>query len=345
MTSTIPWPSAVKVASRIAGTYPLADSYHSLVLADEAPRLVARAAELVQAETGLAGDGVPQVEVTDRPGWIERNLEFFALLLQPAEEAIAERLGGDGEGGRLASSLIAAEMGALLGVMARRVLGQYELVLPSSDSGDVIYLVAPNILSLEREHQFKPSEFRFWLALHEATHRSQFVGVPWMQDYFFSLVKDLVATAKPESGRLTRLIGEVRSASAEGRPLVGDNGLLGVFATPDQRSLLDRVQALMSLLEGHGHVVMDRIGARTLVTQQRMSNLLKARRKDPRTAAFMKLTGLDMKMKQYEVGESFVKAIEKRAGWDTLDAAWEGPDFLPTRAEIEDPESWLSRIG
>lgn len=344
MTSAIRWESAAKVASRVAGSYPLAESYHAAALAAQAPDLVHRAAAMVAEETGLDGDGQPDVAVIDRRQWVDRNLAFFSALVEPAQRAIEEKL-GEHTTSALSQQLISAEMGALLGVVARRVLGQYELVLPSADTGDTVYLVAPNILSLERQHQFRPSEFRFWLALHEATHRLQFVGVPWMQDYFFGLIQELVSMAKPDPGRLARLIAEVRRAGAAGEPLIGEAGLLGLFATPEQRDSIDRVQALMALLEGHGHVVMDRIGARLLVTQNRMSNLLKSRRKDPRMAVFMRLTGMEMKLRQYELGERFVKAIERRAGWQALDAAWESPDQLPTRAEIEDPEGWLGRVG
>ncbi len=344
-TSTIPWHTAARIASRVAGTYPLAEGYHGRALEEQAPGIVRRAASMVEEETGLTGGGEPEVAVVGRPVWVERNLSFFAELLEPAERQLAETLAEGGTRGALSRRFMAAEMGALLGVLSRRVLGQYELVLPSDDRGDVVFLLAPNILSLERQHQFKPSEFRFWLALHEATHRLQFVGVPWMRDYFFGLVKELVSLAKPEGSRLARLVADFRDATSEGRPLIGESGLLGLMATPTQRDHLDKVQALMSLLEGHGHVVMDRIGARELVSQARMSALLKRRRNDPRTAALLKLTGMEMKLKQYELGESFVKRVEARAGWSTLDLAWTSPETLPTRAEIDHPDTWLARVA
>ncbi len=351
MSDGIPWPLAARVAERMAGGYPLGASYHESLLRIQAPEFVARAGELVVAETGLTGVGAPTVEVVSRADWTRRNLAFFSRLLGPAEERLAARFRETGPAGKIASRasgrLVAAEMGALLGVMARRVLGQYELVLPSGeeDNGDVVYLVGENVLSMERTHQFRPVEFRFWLALHECTHRMQFVGIPWLREYFLDLIQQLVATAQPEPGRFGRLANELREAAAEGRPLVGEAGLLGLFASPDQRGLLDRVQALMSLLEGHGHVVMDRIGERVLVSQKRMSDTLKRRRRDPRTAAFYRLTGLEMKLRQYELGERFVRGVEKAAGWGALEHAWRGPDQLPSKDEIEHPERWLARVG
>jgi len=220
-------------------------------------------------------------------------------------------------------------------------------VLPTSDggSGDTVMFVGANLLALERKFEFRPAEFRFWVALHECTHRAQFRGVPWLRDYFLGLVQELVATAVPEPGRMKRVAAEIKVAAGSGDPLIDERGLFGIFATPAQREVIDRVQALMSLLEGHGHVVMDRIGARELITQQRMSEILKMRRQDPRTATFMRLIGLEMKLRQYEAGAAFIGGIERHAGWSTLDHAWESPETLPTREEIDNPVRWLERVG
>jgi coenzyme F420 biosynthesis associated uncharacterized protein len=238
-----------------------------------------------------------------------------------------------------------AEVGALVGILSRKVLGQYELVVPSDDAGtDTVMFVGGNVLAMERRYEFRPDEFRFWVALHEVTHRLQFTGIPWMQDHFMGLVHDLVESSLPDTAQPSRL-AELRHAAREGRPLMDDSGLLGMLASPTQRRLLDEVQALMSLLEGHGHVVMDRIGSRTLVTQDRMSRVLKGRRADPRMKAFLRLTGLEMKMKQYELGERFIEEVERHAGFEALDRAWSGPEHLPTLDEIKHPQRWLARVA
>ena len=347
-TGTINWSLASPVANRVAGTYPLADTYHTAQLQNTLPDIVRRAAVMVTAETGLSTPGDPDVLVVSRADWANRNLATFSHLLAPLESKIAEKLEESGSKGAptiLARQVVAIETGALLGFLARRVLGQYELVLPTGDKGDVVAVVGANVLGLERQQQLKPSDFRFWIALHEATHRAQFVGVPWIRSYFLSLVTELVGSAAPTPGRIGRLVAEVVDAGRQGRPLIDDTGLLGLLATPEQRQTIDRVQALMSLLEGHGHVVMDRIGSRVLTTQARMSSILKARRADPRTAAFFRLTGMEMKMRQYEMGEKFIAGVEKESGWSALDKAWLGPEWLPTLPEIEQPTTWLQRVA
>ena len=344
--TSIHWPLAARVAGGMAGTHPLEGTYHFAALARRAPELVERAAVLVAAETGLPWVGSPEVRVVTRVEWAEANISSFGRLLAPAE---AKLNGGAGRGlgGKIGSRVLAAEVGALVGVLAKRVLGQYELVLPAGDdaAGDTILFAGANVLQMERQHEFRPEEFRFWVALHECTHRLQFTGVPWMRPHFTALVDELVAAAEPEPGRMQRLADEMRQASREGRPLVDESGLMGLLATPDQRRLIERVQALMALLEGHGHVIMDRIGARELVSQDRMSRVLKQRRQDPRARAFFRLTGLEMKMKQYDLGQRFILGVERRAGFAALDAAWSGPEALPTLEEISHPQQWLARVG
>ncbi len=340
----VQWSLVSRVAARLAGRYPLEGTYHEARFAAQAPGLVRRATELVTAETGLPAVGQPDVSVVTRSEWAEANVEAFGLLLAPAQERLGEQ---SGIGASVAGRVVAVELGAVLGMLSRRVLGQYELVLPTVDGdvGDTVMFVGANVLALERQFEFRPSEFRFWVALHECTHRAQFVGVPWLRGYFLGLVEELVATAKPEPGRIQRVTAEIRRAAASGEPIIDERGLFGVFASPVQREVIDRVQALMSLLEGHGHVVMDRIGARELVSQRRMSEVLKIRRQDPRTAMFMRIVGMEMKLRQYEAGASFIAGVERHAGWGALDTAWRAPENLPTLDEIDNPVRWLERVG
>jgi coenzyme F420 biosynthesis associated uncharacterized protein len=342
--SHVRWATVTKVAERLSGSYPLEGTYHEARLAAQAPGLVRRAAALVTDETGLSSQGDPDVAVVSRSEWVRANIDSFGVLLGPAEERLEEQ---SGLGGAVASRIVAIELGAVLGLLSRRVLGQYELVLPTADGerGDTVMFVGANLLAMERQFEFRPSEFRFWVALHECTHRAQFVGVPWLRDYFLGLVAELVATAAPEPGRIQRVTAELREASASGQPLMDERGLFGIFATPAQRDTIDKVQALMSLLEGHGHVVMDRIGARELQTQRRMSEVLKMRRQDPRTAMFMRMVGLEMKLRQYEAGARFIKGVERHAGWEALDRAWESEANLPSLAEIDNPVRWLERVA
>jgi coenzyme F420 biosynthesis associated uncharacterized protein len=333
---------------RIAGTYPLAETYHTAALQHEMEQVTDEVSEIVPEATGLTLSGTPSTVVIDRTEWIDRNVSAFSHLTEPARQQIEERMSDTAAGqgaAAFAEKVMQAETRAVLSVLSRKVLGQYELVLPTGEAGDMVAYVGPNIMQLERNHQFTPSEFRFWVALHEMTHRAQFQGIPWMRDYFLSLVHELVSSARTEPGRFGKVMDELNARRASGRPLIDERGIFGLFATTEQNAVVDKIQALMSLLEGHGHVVMDRLGAEHLRSQQRMSRILKGRRQDKRTAAFFRLTGLEMKLKQYKMGERFVLAIEREAGWETVNVAFRGAGSLPTLDEIDEPKRWLTRVA
>ena len=101
----------------------------------------------------------------------------------------------------------------------------------------------------------------------------------------------------------------------------------------------------MSLLEGHGNSVMNRLGREHVAGQARMARVLQARRQSTGAAAFLqKLVGLESKMRQYEIGEAFVAAVEREAGPHGIDAAWRGPECLPTIDELRQPQEWLARV-
>lgn len=340
MNSTDPWPFAGRVAGIVAGNTPLAASYLVDHLSADLGGIVSRASELVEEETGLRPSGTPEVAVVDRRQWVERNVASFRRLLAPLEDTDRRGVGSD-----LGPRVVGGEAGILLGMLSRRVLGQYQLVLPGESDTDVVSFVAPNLLALERAHQFRPAELRMWIALHESAHRVQFLAVPWMRQYFVGLVTDLTTSALPRAGRLAVAVDQVRSARQRGAPVVGERGLLGLVAGPDEHATLDRVQALMTVLEGHGHAVMNRLGARLLVSQPRMASILDARQGDARLSVLLRLLGLEMKYRQYRDGERFIATVERTAGWAAVGRVWDAPEALPTLAEIAEPTLWLDRVA
>ncbi len=55
-------------------------------------------------------------------------------------------------------------------------------------------------------------------------------------------------------------MGRVTDSIRGGHNPLDDGGLAALFASPEQKAVLDQVGGLMSLLEGHGDVTMDRAG-------------------------------------------------------------------------------------
>jgi putative hydrolase len=131
-----------------------------------------------------------------------------------------------------------------------------------------------------------------------------------------------------------------------GRNPLDQGGLVALFASDEQRDVLGQIQSLMSLLEGHGNYVMSELGRRHVQGEERMARVLSERRLRTGVGAQVhKLLGLDAKMRQYEIGERFVRAVIAEAGPSGLDAAWRDPGSLPRVEELERPHDWLDRVG
>ncbi len=250
----------------------------------------------------------------------------------------------------LSPKVAGAEVGGLLGWMSGRVLGQYDLLIIEDErpeDQDWVYYVGPNIAALEERHSFPAEEFRLWIAVHECTHRAQFTGVPWLRPYFLSLVNELLDNVDPDP---KKALDTIRDAIADRRsgqgPSLKDGGLATLFASPEQRKTLDKVTGLMSLLEGHGDITMDRAANHLIPSQERFHKVLSERRKNASglSKVIQRLTGMEAKLAQYEEGEQFIHAVEAAGGRDLFDEVWAGPENLPTIEEIRTPDLWIARI-
>ena len=349
MTQTVDWALAERVAVRVAGEEPFAASYHYDSLAPDFQELAAQAERLVGEATGLwSAAGPARARVTDRPAWIRANIASFQRLLRPLTDRLGQRLHG-GSAAAVTRKLTALEVGALLGWMSTRVLGQYDLLIIEDEDPheqDLVYFVGPNVLALEKRFSFPPREFRLWLALHEVTHRVQFTGIPWLREHFLSLVEESLQAVDPDPRRLLESVKELTRPGRHGSSPLDDGGLVGLLASPEQREVLGRIGGLMSLLEGHGDVTMDRAGADRIPSAERFSRVLRERRRTGSAPVrlLQKLIGLEAKLAQYEAGERFIAVVEAAGGTELLDEAWTGPEMLPTLAEIREPQRWIERV-
>lgn len=350
MTEAVSWDLAARVAVRVGGREPFAESYHYSSLSSDFEELTREAEELVAAETGLRSlAGPARARVTDRAGWVAANVASFRRLLRPFTERIEPKL-PDGPLAPVSRGVAGVQIGTVLGWMSTRVLGQYDILLTEDDrpeDQDIVYYVGPNVLRLEKRYAFPPRQFRLWLALHEVTHRVQFTGIPWMHAHFLSLVEQGMDAIDPDPSRFLEALRRAAEEVLAGRNPLGEQGLLGLFAGPDQLGALRQVQALMSLLEGHGDVTMDRAGTGRIPSAGRFSQVLRERRNQAKgaTRLFQQVIGLEAKLRQYAEGERFIEAVEAAGGPEALSLAWRGPEWLPSLEEVRDPERWLTRVG
>ena len=355
----ISWEAAERVATRIAGRQGWLPPGRLRVLEEDFAELTAEAEVLVTEETGLFSLAGPiRARVTDRPGWVVANVASFQRLLRPLahklEVAMAKPPPMLGPLAvrvppHLSRNLSGAQLGLLLGWMSTRVLGQYDQLLiedEAPDDQDIVYYVGHNVIEIEDRYGFQPRQFRLWIALHEVTHRAQFTGVRWLRPHFLGLVHSLLDSVEPDPKRFVEALNRAAGQARDGLNPLDEGGLVALLASPEQRMALDGIGGLMSLLEGHGNVVMNRAAQKRVPQAQRFARTLNQRRERRGAAKVVSsLVGLDAKLKQYEQGERFVNAVELAGGRELFELVWQGPEWLPALTEIREPSRWIERAG
>ncbi len=280
-----------------------------------------------------------RVRVVGRYGFIDQNVSMMRRMLRPIEE----RQGGwaalrPSPLMRVPSSLY---IGTLLGFMARRVLGQYDpvLTIPSgadSTEGGVeplptpaLLIVEPNVRRFSESSELPIDSLRRWLMLHELTHAWQFELHPWLREY------------------LGTMVGELSRVPGGGKGLGLEELMQTARSLRPQLLLVGKVQAVMTVLEGHGNYVMREAGRRHFPDFDTLDDAFR-RRHDPPQATerlLLWISGIAFKLQQYQQGERFLRMVHEAAGQAGLDRIWTGPESLPGWSEVRHPEQWLRRTG
>jgi coenzyme F420 biosynthesis associated uncharacterized protein len=294
------------------------------------------------------------VHVLDRREWIAANLANVQDLLGPLEEVYQRmaRLQDEIVPGLryLGRTAVSGEVGVMLGYLGRRVLGQFDisvLVGEAIPPGRLLF-VQPNIQHVERQLGLPAEDFRRWLVLHEATHAHEFENHPWIRRYLSDTVRAYLETVAQDLGRLT---GQLKTAKAFlGRvvdQLRQGSSLFEALLTPEQRRLVARLQALMCLLEGYSNHLMNTVGRVMLPHYQLIQTRVEARQRQrsPAEELFLRLTGLQLKLDQYALGERFVRDVAQARGIAFVNLAWQGPEYLPTMDEVREPDRWVRRVA
>lgn len=252
--------------------------------------------------------------------------------------------------GTLNQKVLSAEVGLLLGYLARKVLGQYDLTLLGREpvSAGKLYYVEPNIRAAEQLLGLPPNDFRMWLALHEVTHAFEFEAHPWLREHFNAMLERYFGFLKEDAQHLRATgFSGLRTYVERIREGTGESGSwLESVMSAEQRQLFTEMQATMCIIEGYSNHVMNAVG-RTLLPNYELISRRFSERQQNRTQAdrlLAKLTGLDVKMEQYRLGEEFIDFVVEARGHDFARRVWDGPDFLPTMTEIKQPQRWLDRL-
>jgi coenzyme F420 biosynthesis associated uncharacterized protein len=316
--------------------------------------LVGRAVPLIEEYTHTAFPrNLNTVNAVSRIEWVDANISSFQQLFEPIERLNREAIKkssplSQAVMGSANQLLVSGELGLLLGYLARRVLGQYDLSLLGKEvvTTGRVYFVEPNINGVCQALNLPGDEFRLWIALHETTHAFEFESHPWVRQHFnsilekyFSYITDDFSNMR-NNGGLNGFVQRIRANSDQG------GAWLERIMTPEQRALFLELQALMSIVEGYSNHIMNAVGSKLMPNYEQIKERVERRQKERSLIdkIFVRLTGLNLKMEQYRLGEIFCDTVVAKKGIDFANLMWERAEYIPTLDEVKKPELWISRV-
>ena len=282
-----------------------------------------------------------QLRVANRAEWIDFNIEGFGALMEPVLKRASA--GADNLTWAIGGATLTAQVGLLLGFLSARVLGQYDTgpLLARERAGEPgkVFFLDGNIVAAAGRIGVPVDGLRLWIVLHEMTHALQFEGYPWLRAHLGDLLEKLIAPLADRLGvrETLRRLSENRRTGARSVELMMNRS---------QRENFDQMQATMSVIEGYSDYVMHNVGKSLVPNYEHLKARMARSRahRPPLETAVFRLTGLDVKLEQYRLGERFADAVARRQGMQGLNRVWERPENLPTLEEVRDPGIWMMRM-
>ncbi|MHB1924260.1 MAG: zinc-dependent metalloprotease [Acidimicrobiales bacterium] len=246
----------------------------------------------------------------------------------------------------LQSAFMGMQCGSMVGSVAQRALGQYDLPIPRP-VGDELLVVTDNVTAFTSDWGLPPDEVRLWICISDVAHHAV-LGRPHVRASLEELLLAYMSGFDPGGVNLEGRLADLDPADPEAlQSVLGDpTALLGEMQTEAQRAILPRLEALVAVIEGYVDHVVDQAGRRLISSYGPLTEALRRRRVERGQGERMveRLFGLALGQGQYDRGTSFVSGVLERAGDTALSRLWTDSHALPTPSELDAPGLWLERI-
>jgi putative hydrolase len=311
---------------------------------------------------------VMQVEVPEREvsvatpeAWAQQTLEAYRPLFTDmatslgrtpdseldTTDPMAQMMAGLGK--MMAPAMLGMAVGSMVGTLARRAFGVYDLPIPRATQE--LVLVPANIDTFAAEWSIDLDELRLWVLAHELAGLT-LLSLPHIADHLRSLVQQHVGAFRPDASALTEKltdldVGDTDPMAAMQRAFSDPELLLGAVRSPEQVELEPLIDAAVAVTIGVIDWTVDAVAVR-LIGGSALTIAEAARRRRAETSPddlfVERLLGIRLGAAQTARGKAFVQGVVDRAGEDALGALFARADEIPTPNEIEAPGLWLARV-
>ena len=355
------WDAARQFAALAAAngaSEPNVDPAVRIQLADLARILEMHVRDLTGLDTAF-----PEITPVARGVWAQRTLEAYRPLFTELAVSLGKRpdAGDDADADPMAAmmsgltqmmapSLMGMAVGSMVGRMAARTFGQYDLPIPRNDT--TLLVVPANIDQFATDWSLPVDEMRLWVLAQELTGHTLF-SIGSLRDQLAGMVRQYVGAFRPDPSAVADRLSSLELSSA-GDPtqamqqLFSDPAvLLGAVQSPEQLAQQPRLDAAVAAVVGYVDYLVDSVAVRVIGGDAlRIAEAVRRRRVEvsPDDMFVERLLGLQLTNDQVQRGKQFAGGVVDRIGEAGLTSLFARPDALPTPAEIDAPGLWIARL-
>ncbi|MEY2711589.1 MAG: hypothetical protein RL487_1372 [Actinomycetota bacterium] len=301
-----------------------------------------------------------EILTTTRALWAHRTLTDLRPLFTDLAAALTRPQQGD-QGDPMSAmiaqmsaflfpTLMGITVGSMIGSLAQRAFGQYDLPLARPHTSEIL-VVAASVESFASDWSIPPDDLRMWVLTHELTSHAV-LATPAVTDGLMESVKRHVGSFRPDPAAFMSAMGDIDPSDPAAletlqRTLGDPMTIVGAMRSPEQEALAPFLDARVAAVTGYIDHVVDAVGSRILGNASPIAEAVRRRRLDGRTDADLaeKLLGVSLPRALQRRGAEFVSGVIERAGEDPLRGMLSSAERLPTPNELDAPGLWLARLG
>ncbi|MDF0528884.1 zinc-dependent metalloprotease [Tsukamurella sp. 8F] len=294
--------------------------------------------------------------------WLEKTLPTWKRLVNPVAEKMSNMwVEGMPEEARQAaapmmgmftqigSMSFGTQLGQGLGQLSKEVLTSTDIGLPLGPT-DELALLPEAIEAFSKELEQSDQEILVFLAAREAAYHRLFSHVPWLRQRLLDTVEQYARGIQIDMSGIEELSrgldpSVLSDPAALERLMAEQSAALEPKATPEQKAALERLEALLALIEGWVETVVHRALADRLPSAGALRETMRRRRASggPAEQTFGTLVGLELRPRKVREAATLWERLFEATSMEKRDAVWGHPDLMPDSSDLDDPSGFVDR--
>jgi putative hydrolase len=326
---------------------------------------LARIAELhVRGASGYEGS-FPAVEAVTSGMWAQRTLEAYRPLFTELATSLGSRSARSADDAdssdpmsamlgqlsqMMAPSLMGMAVGSMVGRMATRAFGQYDLPIPR-DKASGLLLVPSAIDQFAEQWSITMAEMRLWVVTQELIGHALFSTGTVAAD-LSGLVRRYAGAFRPDPGAVADHLASLGDGGDDPMQVMqqafSDPALLlGAIQSDEQTALAPQLDAAVAAVVGFVDYHVDSVAVQLIGGNAlQIAEAVRRRRAETSTddVYIERLLGMKLDQSQVQRGKNFAAGVVERVGDAQMLQLLASPNALPTPAELEAPGLWVARL-